>query len=101
MKHCEVFLSVDNVMMHLAATMKVPRQVLIETMTFGPTLEPYGQPYRLVPNPVVHGRNLDYYRYDGKDIRGTEQELRQIMEAVKVEDVFATVTEVLVSTSQK
>jgi len=43
----------------------------------------------------VHGRNLDYYRYDGKGIRGTEQELRQIMEAVKVEDVFAAITEVL------
>jgi len=91
MKHCEVFLSVDNVMMHLAAAMKVPRQVLIEAMTFGPTLEPYGQPYRLVKNPAVHGRNLDYYRYDGKDIRGTEPELRQIMEAVKVEDVFEAV----------
>ncbi len=95
MKHCEVFVSVDNAMMHFAAAMKVPKQVLIESMTFGPTLEPYVHPYRLVPNPAVHGRNLDYYRYDGKGIRGTERELRQIMEAVKVEDVFAAVTEVL------
>jgi ADP-heptose:LPS heptosyltransferase len=95
MKHCEVFLSVDNVMMHLAAAMKVPKQVLIEAMTFGPTLAPYGRPYRLVPNPAVHGRNLDYYRYDGKDIHGTEQELRRIMEAVKVEDVFAAIIEAL------
>jgi heptosyltransferase II len=91
MKHCEVFLSVDNVMMHLAAAMKVPKQVLIEAMTFGPTLEPYGRPYRLVPNPAVHGRNLDYYRYDGKDIHGTEPELRKIMAAVKVDDVFEAV----------
>src|SRR5208282_5625218 len=88
MKHCEVFLSVDNAMMHFAAAMKVPKQVLIESMTFGPTLEPYGRPYRLVKNPAVHGRNLDYYRYDGKDIRGSEEELRKIMEAVKVDDVF-------------
>ncbi len=95
MKHCEVFLSVDNAMMHFAAAMKVPKQVLIESMTFGPTLEPYGRPYRLVKNPAVHGRNLDYYRYDGKGIRGTEQELRQIMEAVKVDDVFAAITEAL------
>ncbi len=95
MKHCEVFLSVDNAMMHFAAAMKVPKQVLIESMTFGPTLEPYGRPYRLVKNPAVHGRNLDYYRYDGKGIRGTEQELRQIMEAVKVDDVFAAITDVL------
>jgi ADP-heptose:LPS heptosyltransferase len=95
MKHCEVFLSVDNSMMHFAAAMKVPKQVLIESMAFGPTLEPYGRPYRLVENPAVHGRNLDYYRYDGKGIRGTEQELRQIMEAVKVGAVFAAITEVL------
>jgi len=95
MKHCEVFLSVDNVMMHFAAAMKVPKQVLIEAMTFGPTLEPYGRPYRLVKNPAVHGRNLDYYRYDGKDIRGSEAELRKIMEAVKVDDVFAAITEAL------
>ena len=95
MKHCEAFLSVDNAMMHFAAAMKVPKQVLIESMTFGPTLEPYGRPYRLVKNPAVHGRNLDYYRYDGKGIRGSEEELRKIMEAVKVDDVFAVLTEVL------
>ena len=95
MKHCEVFVSVDNAMMHFAAAMKVPKQVLIESMTFGPTLEPYGRPYRLVKNPAVHGRNLDYYRYNGKGIRGTEQELRQIMEAVKVEDVFATINQLI------
>lgn len=96
MRHCEAFLSVDNAMMHFAAAMKVPKQVLIESMAFGPTLEPYGRPYRLVKNPAVHGRNLDYYRYDGKGIRGTEDELRQIMEAVKVDEVFNAVVEVLV-----
>jgi len=95
MKHCEVFLSVDNAMMHFAAAMKVPRQILIESMAFGPTLEPYGRPYRLVKNPAVHGRNLDYYRYDGKGIRGTEEELRKIMEAVKVDEVFTAVIETL------
>lgn len=95
MKHCEAFLSVDNAMMHFAAAMKVPKQVLIESMAFGPTLEPYGRPYRLVKNPAVHGRNLDYYRYDGKGIRGTEEELRKIMAAVKVDEVFAALTEVL------
>lgn len=95
MQYCEAFLSVDNAMMHFAAAMKVPRQVLIESMAFGPTLEPYGRPYRLVKNPAVHGRNLDYYRYDGKGIRGTEAELRQIMAAVKVDDVFTAVLEVL------
>lgn len=95
MRHCEAFLSVDNAMMHFAAAMQVPKQVLIESMAFGPTLEPYNRPYRLVKNPAVHGRNLDYYRYDGKGIRGTDEELTRIMAAVKVEDVFAAVNDVL------
>jgi len=95
LKHCEVFLSVDNAMMHFAAAMKVSRQVLIESMAFGPTLEPYGQKYRLVPNPAVHGRNLDYYRYDGKPIKGTDAELRRIMEAVSVENVLSVLLESL------
>jgi hypothetical protein len=78
-------------MMHFAAAMQVPKQVLIESMAFGPTLEPYNRPYRLVQNPAVHGRNLDYYRYDGKGIRGTDEELTRIMAAVKVEDVLSAV----------
>lgn len=98
LKHCEVFLSVDNAMMHFAAAMRVPKQVLIESMAFGPTLEPYGRPYRLVKNPAVHGRNLEYYRYDGKAIHGSDEELRRIMAAVKVDDVFAALTEVLEQT---
>lgn len=96
MRHCEAFLSVDNAMMHFAAAMQVPKQVLIESMAFGPTLEPYNRPYRLVQNPAVHGRNLDYYRYDGKGIRGTDEELTRIMAAVKVEEVFSAVNEVLI-----
>ena len=96
MRHCEAFLSVDNAMMHFAAAMQVPKQVLIESMAFGPTLEPYNRPYRLVKNPAVHGRNLEYYRYDGKGIRGSDEELTRIMAAVKVADVFAAVNEVLV-----
>lgn len=95
MKHCEAFLSVDNAMMHFAAAMKVPKQVLIESMAFGPTLEPYGRPYRLVRNPAVHGRNLEYYRYDGKGIHGSEAELQKIMEAVTMDDVFGALVDIL------
>ena len=95
MKHCEVFLSVDNAMMHFAAAMKVPKQIVIESMAFGPTLEPYGRPYKLVVNPAVHGRNLDYYRYDDKGIRGSENELRKIMEAVTVDSVFRALAQAL------
>ncbi|HEV2330946.1 MAG TPA: glycosyltransferase family 9 protein [Verrucomicrobiae bacterium] len=88
---CDVFLSVDTSNMHLAAAMGVKRQIVIETPTWNKPIEPYGNPFTLVKNHAVGGRNLEYYRYDGGPIRGTEKELRQIMESVKVEDVLNAV----------
>ncbi len=93
--HCDAFISVDNALMHCAAAMKVSRQIVIESVTFGPTLEPYVRPYRLVKNPAVHGRNLEYYRYDGRDIRGTREELIRCMMAVTPQAVFQTLMEAL------
>jgi ADP-heptose:LPS heptosyltransferase len=95
MGRCHGFLSVDTALMHVAATMGVPHQLVIETPTWNKTVAPFGNPFTLVPNPAVHGRNLEYYRYDGKGIRGSEDELRRIMEAVTVDDVFTAVTETL------
>lgn len=92
---CHAFLSVDTALMHIAAAMKVPGQLVIETPTFNKTIEPYGRPYTLIPNPAVKGRSLDYYRYDGRGIRGSPEELRQCMLAVKVEEVLAVVTSAL------
>src|SRR2546426_628962 len=66
---CAAFLSVDTALMHLAAAMRVPQQIVIEAPTFNKTNEPFGQPYLLVKNPAVAGRNLDFYRYDGHGIR--------------------------------
>jgi ADP-heptose:LPS heptosyltransferase len=88
---CDIFLSVDTALMHLAAAMKVPRQVVIETPTFNKTVEPWQQRFVTVKNPAVAGRNLEYYRYDGAGIRGTPEELRRIMASVTVEDVFRAV----------
>jgi len=95
LEHCAVFVSVDNALMHCAAAVKVPRQILIESPTFGPTLEPYRRPYQLVPNPAVHGRNLEYYRYDGRGIRGTPEELTRCMRSVTPDAVFAALSGVL------
>jgi ADP-heptose:LPS heptosyltransferase len=95
MKRCHSFLSVDTVLMHLAAAMKIPRQIVIEAPTLNVTNFPYGNPFTLVKNPVVNGRGLDYYRYDGGDIKGTREELLACMASVKVEDVFATVTRLI------
>jgi ADP-heptose:LPS heptosyltransferase len=89
---CHTFLSVDTALMHIAAAMKVPQQIVIETPTFNKTIEPHERPYILVPNPAVKGRNLDYYRYNGRGIQGSPDELRQCMLAVKVDDVLAALT---------
>ncbi|OQC24347.1 MAG: Lipopolysaccharide core heptosyltransferase RfaQ [Verrucomicrobia bacterium ADurb.Bin063] len=79
LQRCAAFLSVDTALMHLAAAMKVPRLVVIETPTWNKPIEPYGHPFTLIPNPAVAGRNLDYYRYDGRGIRGSPAELLRCM----------------------
>ena len=98
LQRCPVFLSVDNLMMHLAAAAQVPGQIVIESPTYGPTLAPYRRPFTLVPNPVAHGRNLDFYRYDGGPIRGTPEALVKCMESVTVDAVFSALRDVLAKT---
>ena len=88
---CDLFLSVDTSLMHLAAAMEVQNQIVIETPTWNKPIEPYGNPFTLVKNPAVAGRNLEYYRYDGGDIKGTREELLRCMTSIRVEDVFETV----------
>lgn len=95
LQRCEVFLSVDTVLMHLAAAMKVPRQLVIETPTLNKTVEPYNQTFRLIKNPAVGGRNLEYYRYDGGGIHGTEEDLVRCMKSISVDDVFQAIVEAL------
>lgn len=89
------FLSVDTALMHVAAAMKVPAQVVIETPTWNKPIEPFGNPFTLVKNPAVAGRNLEYYRYDGGDIKGTREELVALMQSVKVADVYAAVAKAI------
>jgi len=48
-----------------------------------------------VRNPVVNGRGLEYYRYDGGDIKGTREELIAAMESVKVGDVFEAINRLI------
>ena len=92
MKRCTAFLSVDSALMHIAAALKVPHQIVIEAPTLNVTNLPYGNPFTLVKNPAVNGHNLDYYCYDGGDIKGSREELIAAMESVRVADVFAAVT---------
>jgi len=92
---CHSFLSVDTALMHLAAAMKVPNQLVIEAPTLNATNMPWQNPCRVIPNPAVNGRNLEYYRYDGGPIRGTNAELRALMESITVEAVHLAVAEAL------
>ena len=95
MKRCNAFLSVDTALMHIATAVKVPNQIVIEAPTLNATNWPYGNPFTLVKNPAVAGHNLDYYRYDGGDIKGTREELLACMASIKIEDVFAVVTKLI------
>jgi heptosyltransferase-2 len=88
LKKCDLFLSVDNLFMHLAAIVKVPQQIVIESPTFNKTVEPYRRPYRLVRNPMVAGRNLEYYRFDGRDVQGSTAHLLACMKSISPEAVF-------------
>jgi len=94
-KRCRAFLSVDTALMHVAAAMRVRGQIVIETPTWNKPIEPHGNPFTLVQNPAVAGRNLEFYRYDGRGIRGSDEELIRCMEAVKVEPVFEAVSQAL------
>ena len=95
LKHCDLFLSVDTNLMHLAAAMKVPNLLVIETPTWNKPIEPYGNPFTLIRNPAVAGRNLDYYRYDGRGIRGSPAELRRCMASVTVQSVYEALDQLL------
>lgn len=95
LKRCDAFLSVDTVLMHLAAAMKVPRQFVIEAPTLNATNLPYGNKFTLIRNPAIAGRHLDFYRYDGEGIKGSREELMQCMASVNPDDVWRVLSESL------
>ncbi len=80
--HAPQFLSVDTVFMHLATAVRVPRQFVIETPTLNPPVQPNRPDWIRIPNTAVGDRWLDYYRYDGRPIAGTAEEISAIMRSV-------------------
>jgi ADP-heptose:LPS heptosyltransferase len=96
-QQCASFLSVDTALMHLAAAVKAPGQIVIEAPTLNKTNEPYGNPFMLIRNPAVAGCNLEYYRYDGKGIKGTKEALTRCMASVTVDMVAEAIEKVLAS----
>ncbi len=88
LRTCDMVISGDTSIMHLAAAVKVPKQFVLETPTFYKPNYPYNQPFVLIRNPAVGGRNLEYYLYDGRGIRGTDEELKRCMASITVESVY-------------
>ena len=95
LQHARVFVSVDTALMHLAAAAKVPRQICIETPSFNKTVEPYGRSFVLVQNPMINGRHLEMYRYDGKGLQASPARLMEIMASIPVEEVLLQVNKAL------
>jgi ADP-heptose:LPS heptosyltransferase len=93
MKRCRAFVSVDTALMHLAAAVGAPNQIVIEAPTLNKTNLPFRPDYTVVRNPMVNGRNLDYYRYDGRDIQGGREHLIECMRSIRAEDVYAVLKE--------
>ena len=44
---------------------------------------------------MVAGKNLDYYRYDGRDIQGTTEHLLACMQSISPDAVFQEVQNAL------
>jgi ADP-heptose:LPS heptosyltransferase len=85
------FVSVDTAFMHLAAARAVPHQCVIQTPTLNPPVYPMRPDWTWIPNPAVGERALDFYRYDGRPMAGTNAELERIMESVRPRTVLEAV----------
>lgn len=104
MGQCTAFISVDTSLMHVASAMlrkdvfppyHLKHQFIIESPTLNATNKPETR-FTLIANPKCpHGRNLDYYRYDGGNIRASDTELLEFMSAVTVRQVFEQISRVL------
>jgi heptosyltransferase-2 len=98
LRKCGLFLSVDTALMHVAAAMKVAKQIVIETPTWNRPIGPRRESFTLVPNAAVAGRNLEFYRYDGRGIHGSDDEILKAMRSVSVEAVQRAVEDSLKKT---
>ena len=91
LRTCDMIISGDTSLMHLASAVKVPKQFVIETPTFNKPNHPYNQPFVKIPNPGVGGRNLEYYLYDGRPIQGTDEEIKRCMASITVDAVYEAI----------
>lgn len=92
---CDFFLSVDTALMHIASAMKIKKQLVLETPTFNKTVYPYNQNFINIRNSRIVKDKLKYYKYDGRPIKATKEEIIRIMEGISVEEVYNKIKKVI------
>jgi len=88
---CKIFLSVDNLLMHVASAMQVPRQIVIAGPTYDACIAPKSK-------PVVISANLNCqpcYRYSGRGINCTNEEKMKCLKDITSDKVYDTIKKVL------
>lgn len=93
-KKCDLFLSVDTSLMHIASAVRVKKQIVIDTPTFNRTVYPR-KDFILIKNPGITKDKLEYYKYDGKPINADKEEMKKIMSSISVNNVFEEMKKIL------
>jgi ADP-heptose:LPS heptosyltransferase len=92
---CKIFLSVDTALMHIASAVFVKLQLIIETPSFNETVYPYNKKFTIIKNQGLKKDKLEYYKYDGEGIKAGEEEIKEIMASVSVDNVFEEIKKAL------
>jgi ADP-heptose:LPS heptosyltransferase len=92
LKNCQIFVSVDNVFMHLASALGVKKQIVINTPTINKTVLPFRNDFVLVGNKLPRGMG---YKYNGKGIYGKKEEIIRYMKNISPDSVFRELVKVL------
>jgi len=87
-KKCRIFISVDTVLMHIAASMNVPYQIIIKTPTYNKTVEPYRKKFFLVGGELPKKIG---YKYNGRGIYGRKKDILNYMKNITPENVYKVV----------
>lgn len=88
---CKIFLSVDNLLMHVASAMQVPRQIVIAGPTYDACVEPKTK-------PIVISANLNCqpcYRYNGRGINCTNEEKMNCLKDITSDKVYDVIKNIL------
>lgn len=90
-KKCHLFLSVDNLLMHVASAMNV-KQIVIAGPTYDKAVEPKTKP--IVIKAELECRPC--YRYNGEGIKCKIEEKMRCLKEISAERVYNKISEVLI-----